>query len=307
MASRRRRLRTPFARTNVSPLIETKTLTYGRADGLDLLAEHYRAAQPDHRSGKAVVMVHGGAWTSNDRHSPEVLCRHLASSGFTVFSLDFRDGRNGKHPCAVQDVTAGVRYVRASAASLDIDPDRIGLIGSSSGGHLVLLAAIQPDVDAHRGTPINAAADAESVTAQVCCVVALWPVSDPLFRYRYALRVGREELVAAHLRYYRDEAHMASASVQRALRAGEAQAVPPLLVVQPGEDANVPREMTLELVRTYQDAGGSLTYLFYPGLPHGFAYQDSPDTTRLAAEVRAFLVREDPGVKGGKPRTQAPR
>ena len=289
MASRRPRVRTPFARTNVSPLVETQTLTYGRADGLDLLAEHYRAAQLDHRSGKAVVMVHGGAWTSNDRRSPEVLCRHLASSGFTVFSLDFRDGRNGKHPCAVQDITAGVRYVRARAAAFDIDPDRIGLIGSSSGGHLVLLAAIEPDIDAHRGTPINVDVDARSVSARVCCVVALWPVSDPLSRYRYAQRVGREDLVAAHRRYYRDEAHMRQASVQRALRAGEAQDLPPLLIVQPGEDANVPRQMTLELVREYQDAGGALTYEFYPGLPHAFAYQASPETTRLAERVRAFL------------------
>lgn len=273
----------------MAPLIETETLTYGRADGLDLLAEHYWAAQPDRRSGKAVVMVHGGAWTSNDRHSHEVLCRHLASSGFAVFSLDFRDGRNGKHPCAVQDITAGVRYVRARAAAFDIDPDRIGLIGSSSGGHLVLLAAIQPDIDAHRGTRICADVDAQSVSARVCCVVALWPVSDPLFRYRYAQRVGREELLAAHRRYYRDEAHMRQASVQRALSSGEAQDLPPLLIVQPGEDANVPRQMTLELVREYQDAGGSLTYEFYPGLPHAFAYQASPETTRLAERVRAFL------------------
>ena len=274
----------------MSPLIETQTLTYGRADGLDLLAEHYRAAQPDHRSGKAVVMVHGGAWTSNDRHSPEVLCRHLASSGFTVFSLDFRDGRNGKHPCAVQDITAGIRHIRANAPEFEIDPERIGLIGSSSGGHLVLLAAIQPDIDAHRGTPICAGVDAESVSAGVCCVIALWPVSDPLFRYRYAQRVGREELVAAHRRYYRDEAHMRQASVQRVLRSGDAKELPPLLIVQPGEDANVPRQMTLELVREYQDAGGSLTYEFYPGLPHAFAYQASPETTRLAERVRAFLA-----------------
>ncbi|MDE0191833.1 MAG: alpha/beta hydrolase [Gammaproteobacteria bacterium] len=279
-----------MTRREAPALVETETLIYGRVDGFDLLAEHYRAAQGDDRAGKAVVMVHGGAWTSNDRHSPEVLCRDLASRGLSVFSLDFRDGRNGKHPCAVQDITAGVRYVRARAAAFDIDPDRIGLIGSSSGGHLVLLAAIQPDVDAHRGTPIHADVDAESVSARVCCVVALWPVSDPLFRFRYAQHAGRAELVAAHRRYYRDEAHMHQASVQRTLRAGRIQCLPPALVVQPGEDANVPRPMTLELVREYQDAGGSLNYLFYPGLPHAFAYQASAETSRLADQVQAFLA-----------------
>ena len=222
---------------------------------------------------------------------PDVLCRDFAAAGFTVFSLDFRDGRNGKHPCAVQDIVAGVRYVRARAAEFEIDPDRIGLVGSSSGGHLALLAATQPDIDAHRGTPIVADVDAESLSGRVCCVVALWPVSDPLCRFRYAQRVGREELVNAHRRYYRDEAHMRQASVQRVLRDGEAEHLPPLLIVQPGEDANVPRQMTLELVREYQDAGGPLEYLFYPGLPHGFAYQASPETTRLGRQVRAFLGR----------------
>jgi dipeptidyl aminopeptidase/acylaminoacyl peptidase len=110
-----------------------------------------------------------------------------------------------------------------------------------------------------------------------------------LVRFRYAQDVGREELVAAHLRYYDDEEHMHAASVQRALGAEEAECTPPLLLVQPGEDANVPRRMTLDLVRAYQDAGGALHYFFYPGLPHAFAYQASPETTRLAERVRAFL------------------
>ena len=241
--------------------------------------------------GKAVVMIHGGAWTSNDRLSPEVLCRALAGAGFSVYSLDFRDGRNGKHPCAVQDITAGIRCVRSRAAEFGIDPERIGLVGSSSGGHLALLAAIQPDVAAHRGTTITGPSNAHGSSASVCCVAALWPVSDPLFRYRYATRVGRDELAAAHLRYYVDEEHMSRASVQRALRAGEAGALPPLLLVQPGEDANVPRNMTLDLVHAYQEAGGLLNYLFWPGLPHAFAYQASAATTRLAGELAVFLSR----------------
>ena len=236
-------------------------------------------------------MVHGGAWTSNDRLSPAVLCRELATAGHTVFSLDFRDGRDGKHPCAVQDITAGIRCVRSRADEFGIDPARIALIGSSSGGHLALLAAIQPDLEMHRGTAVVGGPDAEQTSAAVNCVVALWPVSDPLCRFDYARRVGREELVAAHRRYYRDEEHMREASVQRALANGEAQRLPALLVVQPGEDANVPREMTLELVRAYQDAGGVLSYLFLPGLPHAFAYQASADTTRLAGDIRTFLAR----------------
>ena len=274
--------------------LETETLIFGRADGLDLVAQLHRRNDAAQRLGKAIVMVHGGAWTSNDRHSPVVLCEALAAVGFTVLSLDFRDGRQGKHPCAVQDIAAGVRYARANAGVLAIDAERIGLIGSSSGGHLVLLSACQPDLQAHRGTSVFVAGewrDAENVSASVACVAALWPVSDPLTRLQYARRAGREELVAAHFRYYRDEKHMRQASVQRMLSAGEAQATPPLLLVQPGLDANVPRQMSLDLMREYQDAGGALHYRYLPGLPHAFAYQASCDTTRLAGEVDSFFRR----------------
>lgn len=272
--------------------IETLTRTYAAAPEAPLLVQIHRPGEAAARAGKALVMVHGGAWNANDRTSPYVLCDALAARGLTVFSLDFRDGRNGKHPCAVQDITAGIRYVRAHAGEFAIDPERIGLIGSSSGGHLVLLAAAQPDIPAHRGTPIadgDGFSDAAGVSAEVACVAALWPVSDPLVRFRHAHDTGREELIAAHLRYYRDEAHMHQASVQRMLDAGEAQCLPPLLVVQPGEDRNVPRPMTLELLRAWQDAGGALQYLFYPGLPHAFAYEASAETTGLEEDIWPFI------------------
>ena len=268
----------------------SETIAYGRAAGAVLEAELYAPNAAGAGPGRAIVMVHGGAWSSGDRHAPAVLCEHFSTAGFTVFSLDFRDGRQGKHPCAVQDVVAGIRYVRANAATLGVAAEEIGLVGCSSGGHLALLAALQPDAPAHRGTLVAAGGwqDVE-VSARVGAVAALWPVSDPRVRFEYALRVGREELVAAHQRYFRDEAHMVQASAQRVLREGEAEQVPPLLLVQPGADANVPQAMTLDLVREYQAAGGALHYLFYPGLRHGFGYEVSAETTRLAEEATAFF------------------
>ena len=276
-----------------SAALEQRSLTYARVDGMELRAELYRPGDAANRLGKALVMVHGGAWTVNDRLRPQVVSVALAERGMTVFSLDFRDGRNGKHPCAVQDIAAGIRFVRANAARFEIDPERIGLIGSSSGGHLVMITGIQPDVSEHRGTPF--AVDGEfrddPVSAEVSYVIGLWPVSDPRARFRYAQASGREELVAAQLRYFRDEDHMARASVQRTLADGEAQALPPLLVVQPGADRNVPQEMTLDLLREYQRAGGDLQYLFYPGQPHAFAYQPSTETDRLMEDVWPFVAR----------------
>ena len=284
----------------------SEAIPYGKAGDAVLCAELHRPApvRPGEAAGRAVVMVHGGAWTSGDRHAPAVLCEQLAAAGFTVLSLDFRDGRQGKHPCAVQDVVAGIRYARLHAGELGVAAEHIGLIGCSSGGHLALLAALQPDGPAHGGTLV-AAGDGwreATVSAQVSAVAALWPVSDPRTRFEYALRVGRDELAAAHRRYFRDEAQMLEASAQRVLRDGEAERLPPLLLVQPGADANVPQPMTLDLIREYQAAGGGLHYLFYPGLRHGFGYEASPETARLGAELAWFFARElaVPGSQAGQ-------
>ena len=264
---------------------------------MELLAELYRPRNAAGRLGRAVVMVHGGAWSIGDRLGMQTLSEAFARRGMSVFSLDFRDGRNGKHPCAVADIAAGIRFVRANAERLEVDPDHIGLVGSSSGGHLVLLTGIQPDVDAHRGTAfeMDGAFQDAAVSARTSYVIALWPVSDPLFRFRYAQALGRDQLVAGHRSYYRDEQHMAQASVQRTLTAGEAEELPPIAVVQPGADGNVPQEMTLQLVRAYQRAGGVLNYLFYPGLPHGFGHQPSPDTDRMFEDFWPFVERYSRG------------
>jgi dipeptidyl aminopeptidase/acylaminoacyl peptidase len=123
-------------------------------------------------------------------------------------------------------------------------------------------------------------------------VVANWPVSDPLYRYRYAAKLGRENLVSAHLAYFGDEATMKAASVPRILDDGEAQEFPPMLVIQPGEDQNVPLEMTQYLMRAYQKRGGHLEYAFFPGEPHAFTYQPSDATEDCLAIVADFIHRQ---------------
>jgi acetyl esterase/lipase len=230
-----------------------------------------------------------------DRTSGQLYCRGLAARGFLLVAVDFRQGPSYKHPTASCDVTAAVRFVRANADQLGADQNHIGLSGSSSGGHLALLAGIKPDADFHRGTPIlgedGEPFDPQDVTATVDCVVALWPVSNPRYRYRYAQASGREELVRAHEGYYVDESAMEDASVPRILDSKEAQDLPTVLVVQPGEDRNVPLPMTLDLIRAYQDAGGCIEYAFYPGQAHGFANHQSPVAEDCMTLIASFLQR----------------
>jgi acetyl esterase len=255
--------------------IEEAELVYATVDGVELRARTYRPKLAGRLP--ALIDIHGGAWSSSDRNAGEVYDRALATAGLFVLAIDFRQGPAFKHPAASQDIATAWRYLHSQAETLRIDPASIGLVGSSSGGHLALLAGVAP----HSGTP----------AAGVRYIIGLWPVSNPAYRYEYALRVGRTELVRGHDAYFGTREIMQRANVPRVLRAGEHTHLPPLLLVQAGNDANVPAEMTLDLLAAYQDAGGRVEYSFYPGQPHAFGLKPSSDTSHLTHAMSAFIKR----------------
>jgi acetyl esterase/lipase len=285
--------------------VEQTDTPFARPDGIELLARVYRPkGEPDRPLG-AVVDVHGGAWARLDRTANAILCGALAASGLVVVALDFRQAPDHRYPAAGADVAAGVRYARAHARRLGVDPARIGLLGSSSGGLLALLHALRPAAPEHAGTPIvgpDGGLDAAARDASVAFVVALYPVADPLARYRYALSREHEppppsgfdakRLIASHRAFFADEAAMAATSVTRIVSAGEATALPPVWVGQPDLDDNVPAAITEAFVRAYRDAGGHVEHEHFPDARHGFMQQPSPDTDKCVALVRAFVGRQ---------------
>jgi len=281
--------------------VDEADVPFARPEGTELQARIYRPKGERDGQLAALVDVHGGAWSRGDRTTGAHHCRALAACGLVVASLDFRQGGEHKHPAANADVAAGVRFVRSRSGALGIDPTRIGLVGSSSGGQLVLLAAVKAGSDEHAGTPIvrpDGSLGATFGDDAVAFVVALYPVADPLARYRYA--IGRQNdgsgfdatrLVNAHHGYFKDEAAMAEASVTRIVESGEARALPPAWVAQPELDDNVPPAITEALVRAWQQAGGEIERVHFPGARHGFIQQPGADSERAITLIRGFIGR----------------
>ena len=125
------------------PAVELRSaLTYATHDGVALQGDLYlpkmRGTVP------ALVAVHGGGWQQGARSAFQYCGPHLATQGYAVFAISYRFARKGQKafPQAVQDVLAGVQFVRGSAAAFGIDPDCIALIGASAGAHLAALAAL---------------------------------------------------------------------------------------------------------------------------------------------------------------------
>lgn len=105
------------------------------------------AASDTSAKRRAVLMVHGGGWAAGDRRELRDLAMLAAREGIVAFSMDYRlTSQTGvRWPMPAEDVARVLAWLRADAARLRIDPDRIALLGGSAGGHLAAWVARDPD------------------------------------------------------------------------------------------------------------------------------------------------------------------
>jgi acetyl esterase/lipase len=96
------------------------------------------------KAGKypAVLDIHGGGWKQRQVEQDRPMMERLAARGFVTGIVAYRLSTEAKYPAAIYDCKAAVRYLRAHAEELKIDPERIGVMGGSAGGHLTGLLAM---------------------------------------------------------------------------------------------------------------------------------------------------------------------
>jgi acetyl esterase/lipase len=112
---------------------------YSRIGGIDRLADVYL---PGPKGAPVVLWLHGGGWRFGDRRLAPDLAAFVRQSGLAVVSIDYRLSDEAKFPAPVEDVKTAVRWVRSVAGTHGFNTERIGLWGSSAGGHLAACAAL---------------------------------------------------------------------------------------------------------------------------------------------------------------------
>lgn len=116
-------------------------IPYAVHDGIELCGDFYRPV--GNGPFPMVIAAPGGGWFVSDPRGLRAWGIHLARHGIAVFAIKYRAAVAEKtFPGAVCDVLAAIQFVRGSAAKFDIDPERIGLLGSSAGAHVSALAAL---------------------------------------------------------------------------------------------------------------------------------------------------------------------
>ncbi len=93
----------------------------------------------------AIVCIHGGGWANGNRANHGKVAQALAARGYVTATISYRLSGEAPFPAAIHDCKAAVRFLRANAKEYGIDPDNIGAIGLSAGGHLTALLATSPE------------------------------------------------------------------------------------------------------------------------------------------------------------------
>src|SRR5439155_21020976 len=103
-----------------------------------------------------VLDMHGGACGRKDRLAEEPMDRAIAASGVLVVAIDLSLSEEAPYPASVQDANYGVRWLKSKAAEWNGDPSKIGVYGSSSGGHVAQLLAMRPRDTRYNAIPLPA-------------------------------------------------------------------------------------------------------------------------------------------------------
>jgi acetyl esterase/lipase len=120
----------------------------------------------------ALVYVHGGSWMRGDKTEALLFASGLTAQGYLVVSINYSLYPPARFPAMIQDVKCAVRSLRAHASEYNLDPDRIGAMGVSAGGHLVSLLGTSDQSD---GWDVGEYLDQSS---RVKAVIAMAPVTD---------------------------------------------------------------------------------------------------------------------------------
>jgi len=263
--------------------IHTEDLEYLNAGGTPLLARFYR---PEGQGPfPAVLEVHGGAWTSGDRFNNVAIAEHLAAHGIVVLSVDFRMPPAARYPETVADVNFGIRFLKANAKRFATRRELVGGLGTSSGGHLLLLNVLRPRDARYTAHPLPGS------DASLAFAIACWPVADPPARYRAVQQRGNDRLVEAHRQFWPSEEAMAEGNPQLILERDQPVETPPALIMQGTADDNLTDDMAANFAAAYRRAGGSIAFHSLEGQPHAFIPRDpaAPDARRALGLIADFI------------------
>ena len=118
-------------------------IVFANPDGVELKLNTYKPLT----AGKnpTLIIIYGGAWREGTPNSYEDFSCYMAAQNYTVIAIDYRHAPQYRFPAQLEDVETALAYIRDRAADLEVDLNKMAIMGRAAGGHLATLAAYQQD------------------------------------------------------------------------------------------------------------------------------------------------------------------
>lgn len=236
-----------------------------------------------------LIDLHGGAWNSKDRFANEPMDRALAASGLLVVAIDLTLAAEAPYPASLQDANFGVRWLKSQAGQWNGIADSLGVLGSSTGGHIAELLGMRPNHPLYNALPLQCA---PSIDACVAYIATRSPISDPHARFLHAQKMGRAPMVQFTRNWFTPWDTIMEANPQEILNRGEKVVLPPLLIMQGELDDNVQPALQEKFVNAYRAAGGNIQYQLFEGCEHEWIATPGPQTDRAIDLVKSFIATQ---------------
>ncbi len=250
-------------------------VVFGTGGGRDLKLDIY-TPPGNPTSAPGLLLVHGGGWSSGDRTQLRGYGVLVGRLGYVCVACEYRLSGEAPWPAQIHDVKAALRWMKANAKRLGIDPARIAVSGNSAGGHLSLMVGGTPNLPEFEGTGGNPGID-----TSVGAVISFYGPSD-FGSDPNKVQGGIAQLMGPNV----TEAALRGASPVAYTKAG----YPPTLLIHGNGDELVDPEASFRVYRELAKAKVPVEIHMYEGLPH--AFDGSPVYGRQGAEIMAnFLAR----------------
>ncbi|HEX4131264.1 MAG TPA: alpha/beta hydrolase fold domain-containing protein [Pirellulales bacterium] len=237
---------------------------FGQAGRDPLLLDIVRPSAPSEQPRPAILYIHGGGWNAGDKAQHlSLLLPYAATGQYVCASANYRLASQAPWPAQLHDCKAALRWLRAHARDLNIDPQRIGAIGGSAGGHLVSMLALTGDDPALEGF-----SGWQGRSTQVACAVDLCGPTNLVTFAQGKRRNGVPIEPMISLLLGGPVAEREDVGRQASPINHVASGAPPILIAHGTNDGVVPLAQSLDFYTALKKAGDDVTLIKIVGADH---------------------------------------
>src|SRR6202163_2757306 len=243
------------APSNASGVKVEKDVVVGKGGDSDLHCDIYRPPAGTEKR-MALVHFHGGGFARGSKDTLASQVAPITARGYVSIAAQYRLSGVAKWPSQIDDAKTHIRWVRANASSLGIDPKHIAIVGHSAGGHIALCTAGQAD-------------------AELAACIAFYPQTD--------VRNIAQALMPAGS----DEAAINDASPITHIKPG----YPPTVIFHGLADVTIPPDNSQRLLQVLRDAKVASELHTFTGVPHEF--DEHPEFAESCAALTDFFLERE--------------